>query len=81
MIFLTGLLSKVWGYLAVAGAFVLAIGGAVIAIRRDAVKGAQNAALKREYTDVETSKTIADDVRRLPADAVDQRLSKYYRDK
>lgn len=81
MIFLTGLFNKVWGYLAIAGAFLLAIGGAVIAIRRDAVKGVEADELSGEVKDVETSKSVADDVRRLPADAVDQRLSKYYRDK
>jgi len=80
MIWLKGLLSGIWGYIAAAGAVLLAI---LLALR-EAKKAGQNEVIaesaKKEIEDVKQANEIDRDVAVSKPDAVAERLRRYQRD-
>jgi hypothetical protein len=80
MIWLKGLLSGVWGYVAAAGAALLAI---LLALR-EAKKAGQTEVIaesaKKEVEDVKKANEIERDVATTKPDAVRDGLRKYQRD-
>ena len=80
MIWLKGLLSGIWGYIAAAGAVLLAI---LLALR-EAKKAGQNEVIaesaKKEIEDVKEAHKVEREIATAKPDAVADRLRKYQRD-
>jgi hypothetical protein len=76
---LSGLWSKVWGYVVAGGAVVALLAGIYIKGRQDAKSSIQIKQVKKDLNDLQGANKIDESVRTLSESDVDAKLSKWMR--
>lgn len=78
---LSGLWSKVWGYVVAGGAVLALLAGIYLKGREDAKASIETKQVKKDLSDLKEANKIDETVRSLPESDVDAKLSKWMRDK
>jgi hypothetical protein len=78
---MTWLLSKFSGWLSAAGALIAIVAGAFLYGRREGSQAAKQKQAEADAKAAKTARKVEDDVRKSSDPDIDQRLSKWLRDK
>jgi len=78
---LSGLWSKVWGYVVAGGAVLALLAGIYLKGREDAKASIEIKQVKKDLSDLKEANKIDENVRSLSESDVDAELSKWMRDK